>query len=59
MLPRKWSNLERQRPRLRWAKWGTLAGLALTVMGAVGIGSWGFGLMVMAASVIWGATQLK
>lgn len=59
MLPRKWSNLERQRPRLRWAKWGALAGLALTALGAAGFGSWGFGLLVTAASVIWGATQLK
>ena len=59
MLPRKWSNLERQRPRLRWAKWGTLAGAALFVLGTVGVGSWGFGLLVVAASVIWGAAQLK
>lgn len=53
MLPKKWGNLERQRPRLRYAKWGLGIGAALTVLGVLGVGSLTFGVIVLAASGVW------
>lgn len=54
MLTKRWNTLERQRPALKWVKWGELAGVVLTLGGIVGIGSWIFGLMVMLGFGIWG-----
>ena len=59
MLPKKWSNLERQRPRLRVAKWGMVAGAILTGLGALGVGSLTFGIIVLVASVAWTYTILR
>ncbi|MCY0898369.1 MAG: hypothetical protein OWU33_05445 [Firmicutes bacterium] len=59
MLPKKWGNLERQRPRLRWATYGMGIGAALTVLGALGLGSWVFGLLVLVGSGIWAYSLLK
>ena len=59
MLPRKWQNMERQRPQLKLVKWGTLTGLVLTVAGAVGIGSWLLGLLIMAGFGFWGYRVLN
>lgn len=59
MLPRKWSNLERQRPRLRWAKWGMVAGAVLTVLGILGVGSWPVGVVVLGGSGVWAFSILN
>lgn len=59
MVPKKWGNLERQRPRLRWAKWGMGAGAVLTVLGALGLGSLTFGLIVLVGSGVWAYRQLR
>ncbi len=59
VLPRKWSNLERQRPRLRWTKWGMGAGVVLTGLGLLGVGSWPLGIVVLAGSAIWAYTILN
>lgn len=53
MLPRKWNNLERQRPALRWTKWGMGVGAALTVLGFLGFGSWILGVVILGGSAIW------
>lgn len=53
MLPRKWNNLERQRPALRWTKWGMGVGTVLTALGILGLGSWVLGVVVLGGSVVW------
>lgn len=59
MLPKKWSNLERQRPRLRWAKWGMGVGAVLTVLGLVGMGTLTLGVIVLVGSGVWSYTLLR
>lgn len=59
MLPKKWSNLERQRPRLRWAKWGMGAGAVLTVLGILGAGTLTLGLVVLVGSGVWSYMLLR
>jgi hypothetical protein len=59
MVPKKWGNIERQRPRLRWATWGLGAGAVLTVLGALGIGSLLFGLIVLVGSGVWAYRLLR
>jgi hypothetical protein len=54
MLPKRWNTLERQRPALKWVKWGEIVGIVLALGGFVGIGSWLFGLLVMAGFGLWG-----
>lgn len=53
MLPRKWNNLERQRPGLRLTKWGMGVGAVLTVLGILGVGSWVLGVVILGGSGIW------
>jgi len=59
MLPRKWANLERQRPQLRWVKWGEAAGALLVVGSLVGFGSWELGILVMVGFGLWGFSILN
>ena len=59
VLPRKWSNLERQRPRLRFAKWGMAAGAVLTALGLLGVGTLTFGIVILLGSGIWAFTLLR
>lgn len=59
MLPKKWANLERQRPRLKIAKWGMGIGAVITVLGIVGLGSLPLGLLILVASGIWTFTLLR
>lgn len=59
MLPKKWGNLERQRPRLKWATWGMGAGVVLTALGALGLGSLPFGILVLVGSGVWAYTMLR
>lgn len=59
MLPKKWNNLERQRPQLKIVKWGEAIGAALTVGSFVGVGSWELGLAMMAGFGIWGWSILN
>lgn len=54
MLPRKWSNLERQRPALRWVKWGEIVGAVIALGSLIGVGSWTFGILVMLGFGVWG-----
>ena len=59
MLPRKWNNLERQRPQLRWVKWGAGAGGLIALGSLIGIGSWTLGIAMMVGFGIWGFTILN
>jgi hypothetical protein len=59
MLPKKWGNLERQRPRLRYATWGVGAGLILTALGVLGWGSLTLGLIVLVGSGVWAYRLLR
>ena len=59
MLSKRWSTLERQRPALRWVKWGEIAGAVMTVGGFVGFGSIFLGLLMMAGFGIWGFRLLN
>jgi hypothetical protein len=59
MLPKKWSNLERQRPQLRWVKWGEGLGALLVLGSLVGVGNWELGLAMMAGFGVWGYTILN
>lgn len=59
MLPKKWMNLERQRPALRWPTWGMGIGAVITAFGLLGAGSWVFGLVVLGASGIWAYSILS
>ncbi len=59
MLPKKWSNLERQRPRLRFAKWGLVAGAILTGLGVLGAGTLAFGLVILVGSGVWMVNLLR
>ncbi len=54
MLPKKWETLERQRPMLRWVKWGGILGALLTVGGVVGFGNIPLGLLLLVGSGVWG-----
>lgn len=51
---RRWKNLERQRPSLRFVRWGEIAGLALFGAGIAGLGTLVLGLVVMAGFGLWG-----
>lgn len=59
VVPKKWANVERQRPRLRFAKWGLVAGGALSVLGLLGVGSLVFGLIVLVAAGVWTFSLLR
>lgn len=54
MLPKRWGTLERQRPALRWVKWGEIAGAVLTLGGIIGFGSITLGVLLMVGSGVWG-----
>ncbi|AUW94603.1 MAG: hypothetical protein C7B44_02070 [Sulfobacillus thermosulfidooxidans] len=47
MLTRRWTTLERQRPRLKWVKWGEIVGVLLTAGGLVGSGTLWLGIFLI------------
>ena len=59
VLPKKWGNLERQRPRLRFAKWGIAAGVVLTGLGLLGAVTLTFGVVILVGSGIWAYSLLR
>jgi hypothetical protein len=59
MLSRRWKTLERQRPQLRYVKWGEIIGAAFIVGRFVGLGSFVFGALLMIVFGIWGSSILK
>ena len=59
MLSRRWKTLERQRPSLRFVKWGELVGALLVLGHFVGVGSVVLGLIVMVGFGLWGYSILN
>lgn len=55
----KWKALERQRPQLKIAKWGGVAGAAVTAGSVIGLGSVSLGVAMMVGFGAWGYTVLK
>jgi hypothetical protein len=54
MLTRRWTTLERQRPRLKIVKWGELAGLILFAGGFVGFHTMFLGILLLVGFGVYG-----
>jgi hypothetical protein len=59
VLTRRWKTLERQRPQLRFVKWGEVVGALFVAGGLVGFGSVVFGIILMLAFGLWGYSILN
>ncbi len=59
MLAKRWRTLERQRPQLRYVKWGEAIGVLFILGRFVGLGSVVFGLILMAGFGLWGYSVLN
>ncbi|WP_053958746.1 hypothetical protein [Sulfobacillus thermosulfidooxidans] len=59
MLTKRWATLERQRPQLKWVKWGELAGAFFTGGGLVGMGTFWLGILLIIGFGIYGYSILS
>lgn len=59
MLTRRWRTLERQRPQLKWVKWGELAGVIFMAGRVVGLHSLWLGIFLVIGFGIYGFSILS